>query len=115
MVKIVNQYRYLKNENASKMYFFLVGNFYIFIGEDAEVASSYLALKKTSFSKEYEKCGFPLNSLDKYQQAFELHHWDVEVIEQFQPFRELQKVDLSTIKIKEARDLLRKIKDYYEK
>ena len=65
---IYNNYIELKKNNDKLLYLFEVGNFFIFIDEDARKISNIINLKLTSFGNNV-KCGFPINSLDKYVDA----------------------------------------------
>ncbi len=67
-------------KNPNKVYLFKSGNFYIFLGDDAKIMSVELGLKLTNFSKMSDKCGFPINQLDKYEKFIKLLKFDYEVI-----------------------------------
>ena len=41
-----------------------------------------MVLKKTSFSKETFKCGFPVNSLEQYLRVFSNHKLIIQVVEE---------------------------------
>lgn len=81
MSKIYNKYLELKKENPDKLYLFHSGKFYIFIADDVETINQYVVLKKTRFTKEVSKCGFPDNCYDDYMRVFQNHHLDIEVVE----------------------------------
>jgi len=81
MSKIYNEYLKLKKENPNKLYLFHSGKFYIFISEDVDTINQYVVLKKTKFTKEISKCGFPDSSYDDYMRVFNNHHLDIEIIE----------------------------------
>ena len=81
MSKMYNMYTKYKDEDSSLFYLFKCGNFYIFLGDDAEYISKITTLKKTRFSKECFKCGFPLNSFDIYMNIFNELNLNVKVIE----------------------------------
>lgn len=70
MSKIYNEYLRSKKENPNKLYLFHSGKFYIFIDEDAILINQYVVLRKTRFTKEVDKCGFPDNSYDDYMRVF---------------------------------------------
>lgn len=80
MSKIYDEYLKLKEKDKNKLYLFKCGNFYIFLAEDCELINEYVVLKKVPFSKEINKCGFPLNSLENYLRVFKNHKLDIEVI-----------------------------------
>lgn len=81
MSKIYSKYLELKRENPNKLYLFHSGKFYIFIADDVDIINQYMVLKKTKFTKEVSKCGFPDNCYDDYMRVFHNHHLDIEVIE----------------------------------
>ena len=81
MSKMYDMYVKCKDEDSSLFYLFRCGNFYIFLGDDADYISKITTLKKTFFSKECFKCGFPVNSLDVYMNIFKELGLDVKVID----------------------------------
>ncbi len=81
MSKIYNKYLELKSENAQKLYLFHSGKFYIFIADDADYINQYVVLKKTKFTNEVLKCGFPDDRYDDYMRVFQNHKLDISVIE----------------------------------
>lgn len=81
MSKIYNKYLELKRENSDKLYLFHSGKFYIFIADDVDRINQYVVLKKTKFTKEVNKCGFPDNCYDDYMRVFHNHKLDIETIE----------------------------------
>ena len=70
MSKLYDKYKTLKSSNDI-VYIFKVGIFYLFIDEDAIEMSNELGLKCTHLNNEILKCGFPLDSLDKYIKILE--------------------------------------------
>ena len=70
MSKIYNKYLELKNNNPKKLYLFHSGKFYIFLADDADIINQYVVLKKTKFTKEIYKCGFPDSVIDDYKRVF---------------------------------------------
>ena len=81
MSKMYDMYVTCKDDDSSLFYLFRCGNFYIFLGDDADYISKITTLKKTFFSKECFKCGFPVNSLDVYMNIFKELGLDVKVID----------------------------------
>lgn len=79
MSKIYDEYLKLRKNDSSKLYLFKSGKFYIFVGEDYDLINEYVVLKKTNFSKETLKCGFPEDSLDQYLKVFKNHELDVNL------------------------------------
>lgn len=82
MSKLHLEYLKRKKENNQQYYLFKSGMFYIFIDEDAEEISKYVPLKLTKFNNDIYKCGFPVNSLDKYLEVFKNLKLDVLVVEE---------------------------------
>ena len=77
MSKIYDKYLELKKDNSSKMYLFRVGNFYIFLNEDAYKINEYMVLKITKFAHDAEKCGFPVSSVENYMKIFKKQNLNV--------------------------------------
>jgi len=92
MSKLYNEYLRLKGEDNNKIYLFKSGNFYIFLGEDVEYINNYVVLKKTPFSKESYKCGFPLNSLENYLRVFKNQKLNIEVIEEIKEESDIKSI-----------------------
>ena len=82
-MKLYDRYLMLKKKDDSKKYLFKSGNFYIFLDDDAKEVNKVTTLKLTSFGNGV-KCGFPINSLDKYLTIFENIGMDVVVVENIQ-------------------------------
>ena len=74
MSKLYKKYILLKINNSKKLYLFKCGIFYIFIDEDAKIMSKELNLKLIM------KCGFPVNSSDKYFNILKNLNYDIEII-----------------------------------
>lgn len=70
MSKLLDMYTSLKKEDSETLYLFKVGLFYNFLNNDAVTVSNLTNLKITNLSPTILKCGFPLNSLDKYINLF---------------------------------------------
>ena len=66
MSKLLDQYKKLKQEDASCIYLFRIGIFYNIINEDAKIINEKLGLKITDLGPNIFKCGFPVSQLDKY-------------------------------------------------
>ena len=82
MNKLYDKYEILKNNNASMIYLFECGNFYIALDSDAIVMNEMFNLKLTKFSNVCDKCGFPKNALEKYKEQLNQRDIDYKVIEQ---------------------------------
>lgn len=81
MSKLINVYEKLKQENEDTLYLFKSGIFYIFIGNDAKIVSKLLCLKLTNLNDNYQKCGFPQNSLEKYLNLLNCTSYDIKIID----------------------------------
>ena len=84
MSKIYEKYLILKKKNKEKLYLFRNGNFYIFLDEDCDYINEYVVLKKTLFTKNVYKCGFPVNVLDRYMHVFNNHNLKIEIVEDYE-------------------------------
>lgn len=84
MSKLYNQYVRLKKENPENVYLFKSGLFYIFIGDDSIKMSNLLNLKCTKLTDDIYKCGFPVNSLEKYMARIQLLSINAIIIDQGQ-------------------------------
>lgn len=81
MSKIYNKYLELKAKDQNKLYLFHCGNFYIFLADDADVINNYVVLKRTKFTKDIMKCGFPVGSKEEYLKVFQNQNLNIDVIE----------------------------------
>ena len=86
-MRLVERYLIKKDNNKDKLYLFRCGNFYIFINDDAKEICNLTTLKLTSVGNNF-KCGFPVNSLDKYLNLFNNLKLNIEVVESENPFFE---------------------------
>ena len=117
MSQIYDKYSRLKNEDKETLYLFRSGNFYIFIGEDAEKINEYVVLKKTNFCKEAMKCGFPIGSLEEYLKVFNNHGLKIQVVENFgeksvdKAIDSLKKIDLDKVTPIKALNILKEIQE----
>ena len=78
--KLYKKYLSLKKEDSSSYYLFQSGIFYIFIADDAVKIAPILDLKLTNLNADIMKCGFPINSAEKYFKKFEELDLNVKVI-----------------------------------
>lgn len=60
MSEIYSKYVKLKEKDKETMYLFKSGNFYIFLGEDADKINEYVVLKKRFFVKKHKNAAFLL-------------------------------------------------------
>ena len=77
-----DRYQRLKEKDESKKYLFKSGNFYIFLDDDTREISEVTVLKLTSFGNGV-KCGFPINSLEKYSGIFKNIDFNVVIFENY--------------------------------
>lgn len=117
MSQIYDKYSKLKAKDSETLYLFRSGNFYIFIGDDAEKINEYVVLKKTSFCKEAMKCGFPIGSLDEYLKVFSNHGLKIQVVENAlekdidKAIDSIKKIDLNKVTPIKALDILKDIQE----
>ena len=116
MGKVDSEYYRLKEKNKEKLYLFKVGNFYIFLGDDCDYINNYMVLKKTKFSNELDKCGFPINKIDDYLRVFKNLKLDVEVIDEIPNqniYSILENINIDDITLEDAKIILKEIKKIY--
>lgn len=118
MSKIYNEYLRLKKIDSNKLYLFKSGKFYIFVGDDCDLINECVVLKKTPFSKETFKCGFPVDSLEQYLRVFSNHKLIIQVVEEISDMDEpkivldfIRKIDINNITTIEAIMTLKRLKD----
>ena len=51
------------------------------MAEDADLINNYVVLKRTKFTKDVMKCGFPIGSKEEYLKVFQNQNLNIEVIE----------------------------------
>ncbi len=121
MSKIYNEYLKLKEQNPDKLYLFKSGKFYIFVGNDCDTINNYVVLKKTNFSNESQKCGFPENVLNDYLRVFNNHKLNIEIVKEISSsgynklndkiIKYLKNIDINQITPVEAFKHLTKLKE----
>ena len=115
MSKIYSKYLELKEKDNNKLYLFKSGKFYIFIDNDCDIINNYVVLKKTKFTKDIFKCGFPENVLQDYLRVFKNHNLNIEIIKDFNLENDIydyiNKIDINNITPIEALEYLIKIKE----
>lgn len=67
MSKLYEHYKMCKEKEKEKLVLIKSGTFYIILDEDAKMVSEKLGLKLTMLNENIVKCGFPINSLEKYE------------------------------------------------
>ena len=80
MSKLYKNYVALKVKDCSKYYLFKCGIFYIFLDDDARVMASALNLKLSNLTPTIVKCGFPVDSLDKYLLMLKNSEYKVHIV-----------------------------------
>lgn len=78
--KLYNRYKTLKNKEDI-VYIFKVGMFYVILDDDAKILSKLLNLKLIPLNSEVNKCGFPINSLEKYEKILKENKVKYKIIE----------------------------------
>ena len=122
MSKLYKKYISLKIENPNKIYLFKVGIFYIFLDDDARLMSTILKLKLTKLNSVIFKCGFPVNSSEKYFNLLKKYNYDICIVDEndiydtinsYKNNNELKKialkivsVDINSLSISDAFELL---------
>ena len=81
MSKIYDNYIHLKsNDDGNTLYLFKYGIFFIFIDEDANIASNILNLKLSHLNDTIVKCGFHVNYLEKYIKLLQTTSYSVQIV-----------------------------------
>lgn len=98
------------------MYLFKSGNFYIFLDEDAKNISKIVPLKLTKFSNDILKCGFPLNSYDRYMDVFKNLKLNIDIVDESnidnnKIIDKIRSVNLDTLKPIDAIKVLEQLKE----
>lgn len=128
MSKLYEVYKRKKEEDSTKHYLFPSGMFYLFLDEDARKMSEKLNLKLTPLNQEIQKCGFPMQSLKKYELLLKEKKIEYEVVEEQPKYKELyffdkklvqllkkiKKINLDEISYKESYLVLEKLKGMME-
>ena len=105
MSKLYNKYETLKSEYLECIYLFLCGNFYIALDSDAIMLNELFNLKLTKFSNICDKCGFPKNSLEKYELIFRDRNIQYKIINEISDTNKIEKVKL-LVNIDNIKDLV---------
>ncbi|MBP3831166.1 MAG: hypothetical protein ILA02_02185 [Clostridia bacterium] len=79
--KLYQKYISLKIQDDNTFYLFKSGIFYIFISNDARYLAPLLNLKLTNLNSSIKKCGFPVNSSQKYFQKIKELNLNVKIID----------------------------------
>lgn len=73
MSKMYEHYKLCKAETPDKIILIKSGTFYVALDEDAALVNQILGLKLTPLNEKVLKCGFPINSLTKYENLLKSH------------------------------------------
>lgn len=124
MSKLLNNYNELKKKDASIIYLFRVGIFYNILNEDAKLLNQELGLKITNLSPEIIKCGFPINSLNKYIEKLNKKQLKYEIIDTapkelnidsyYKIINKIRKIDIDHINGVQALNILSELKKEVE-
>ena len=79
--KLYKTYITLKIQSPYKKYLFKSGYFYYFIDDDAKELSKVLNLKLGHLNADIVKCGFPINSLNKYMKILSQYGYAVKIVD----------------------------------
>lgn len=82
MSKLYKRYNELKENDNNKLYLFKTGMFFIFLHDDARLMSRELELKLTKLNETVVKCGFPINSFQKYSNLLNERGFEFSVIDE---------------------------------
>lgn len=130
MSKLYKQYLFLKSTEANSentLFLFRSGIFFIFLDNDAKIASKLFNLKLTYLVDDIVKCGFPTNSLNKYLNLIKQTPYNINIIEPNSNQKysiseyhinqdiedllsKISKIDTNFLSIKEAYDFIDDIK-----
>lgn len=82
MSKLYKRYNELKATNDNQLYLFKSGMFFIFLDNDAKLVSNELNLKLTKLNDNIVKCGFPINSFEKYSNLLKERGFEFSIIDE---------------------------------
>lgn len=82
MSKLYKRYNELKATNENQLYLFKSGMFFIFLDNDAKLVSNELNLKLTKLNDNVVKCGFPVNSFQKYSNLLKERGFEFSIIDE---------------------------------
>jgi len=114
MSKLYDKYEKLKSEDLECIYLFLCGNFYIALDSDAMILNEFFDMKLTKFSNLCDKCGFPINSLEKYETKLKDKNIKYKLINEISDTSKIEKVkilvNINDIENLEKEDLVNIVK-----
>ena len=117
MSRLYKRYKNLKNKEDI-IYLFKVGMFYVILDDDAKILSKLLNLKLIPLNNEVNKCGFPINSLEKYEKILKENKVKYKIIEDYEENKDLnkfinkiKKYDINNITGIKALELISELKE----
>lgn len=128
MSKLYDNYLYLKETDDKTLYLFKSGIFFIFLADDAKIASKLLNLKITYFTEDVIKCGFPVSSLEKYTNILKRSSYNFKIVDNIKNtiysihnyeidedidklLSKLSTVDTNSLSVKEAYNFIDSLKE----
>ncbi len=118
MSKLYNKYCELKQKDFSKIYVLKSGIFYLLLADDAEQYGRKLGLKLTKLNDQINKCGFPINSYEKYKMMLDNLDCEYEIIgnEERKEFsleimEYLRQLDINSLTPLKALEILNELKE----
>ncbi len=132
MSKLYDNYCYLKTIDPDTIYIFKSGIFYIFLDKDAKVVSDLFSLKLTNLNENVLKCGFPIQSIDKYSKLLSKLSYKFKIIDTTENksftienyylnedikelLKKISNINLDTLSVKEAFDFIEENKKFAKK
>lgn len=128
MSKLCNKYQKLKKQEDIA-YLFKVGIFYLFLDEDAKKMNQELGLKCTHLNNDVLKCGFPIDSINKYanilkEKKIKFKIIDKEIIDEEENYlnnvklkkvlNKIKTIDIEKINGLKALQMLNELRDILE-
>ncbi len=130
MSKLYDQYLFLKSTESNSentLFLFKSGIFFIFLDNDAKIASKLFNLKLTCFVNDIVKCGFPINSLNKYINLIKQTPYNLNIVDPSSSQKysisdyhvnqnienlltEISRIDTESLSIKEAYEFIDNVK-----
>ena len=116
MSRLYKRYKNLKNKEDI-VYIFKVGMFYVILDDDVKEVSKLLNLKLIPLNSEVNKCGFPVNSLKKYEKILKDNKVKYKIIEDSENkdlnkfINKLKKYDIDNITGIKALELICELKE----
>lgn len=131
--KLYQKYISLKIQDDNTFYLFKSGIFYIFISNDARYLAPLLNLKLTDLNSSIKKCGFPVNSSQKYFQKLKKLNLNIKIVdlanmtfntdldkylkyqEMFEIINKFLEINIDELSISQAFEVLNKLQNELKK